>query len=213
MLEDPQWVEIYIKDGWKKTYKRFLLEKEEFGHLPRWVEGLKELQPHVDNLTSISGVTEAERRTVEKEELGISLPSGMGEVAIPQFPTPKRIIGKIKDLERKQMLTRLYNDYAYLSTYIHGLPDAVILKQGFGKYKGHFSSKQHEDVFQKEVVQPSLFFSLFAVLQAASELISLYHNDIDLRATVTEVWNLLSDHSLLGKVFWEIRAKRLLGSI
>ena len=137
----------------------------------------------------------------------------MGEVAIPQFPTPKRIIRKIKEPARKQMLTRLYNDYAYLSRYIHGLPDAVTLKQGFGKYKGHFSSRQREDVFQKEVVQPSLFFSLFAVLQATSELISLYHNDIDLRATVTEGWNLLSDHSLLGKVFWEIRAKRLLGSI
>ncbi len=213
MLEDPKWVRVYVKDGWKKLYKQALLQKEETKGLSRWVSSLNQRQPHIDNFTHICGVTEAERRTVEKEELGIPLPSGMVEEKIDTFPTPGKVIRKIKVPRRKQMLIRLYAEYEHFSSYVHGLPNAMDIKASFGKYKDRFSTKQKEAVFHKEIADPSLYLSCLSVVQSASELISLYPSDIELRAIVTQAWNLLSNHSLIGKIFWDIRAKSLLGSI
>ncbi|OFV99263.1 MAG: hypothetical protein A3H28_02710 [Acidobacteria bacterium RIFCSPLOWO2_02_FULL_61_28] len=213
MLEDAKWVGLYIKDGWKKFYKRFLLEKEESRDLPRLVGFPNEMQPHIDNLTHISGVTEAERRTVEEEELGISLPSGITKAKIDRFPTPKGIISKVNDQHRKQMLIRMYAEYEHLSSYVHALPDAIDFKRMFGKYRDRYPTKGIDGAFQKQVVGPSLIISFLSVIQSASELTCLYPCDIELSATVTEAWNLLTKYSLLGKVIWEIRAKTLLGSI
>ena len=159
------------------------------------------------------GVTEAERRTVEEEELGISLPSGITKAKIDRFPTPKGIISKVNDQHRKQMLIRMYAEYEHLSSYVHALPDAIDFKRMFGKYRDRYPTKGIDGAFQKQVVGPSLIISFLSVIQSASELTCLYPCDIELSATVTEAWNLLTKYSLLGKVIWEIRAKTLLGSI
>ena len=213
MLEDPKWVRVYVKDGWKKLYKQALLQKEETKRLPRWAGYLNQWQSYIDKHTNICGVTEAERRTVEKEELGIPLPSGMVEEKIDTFPTPGKVIRKIKVPRRKQMLIRLYAEYEHFSSYVHGLPNAMDIKASFGRYKDRFSTQQKEAVFHKEIADPSLYLSCLSVVQSTSELISLYPSDIELRAVVTRAWNLLSDRSLIGKVIWDIRAQSLLGSI
>ena len=214
MLEDPKWVGVYVKDGWKKLYKRFLLEKEEMKHLPRTSEPYNKLMaPDIKALQQISGVTEKEKVTIEKEELGSLLPPGMVEAKIKRFPTPVGVIQEINEHDRKQMLIRLYADYGHLSSYVHGLPEATDIKASFGKYSDRFSTKQKEDVFHKEISGPSLYLSYLSAIQSASELTCLYPGDIELSATVTEAWNLLTKYSLLGKVIWEIRAKALLRSI
>src|SRR2546425_899362 len=38
MLEDPQYVNIYLQDHWAKQYVKFLLMREETKSLPRWNE-------------------------------------------------------------------------------------------------------------------------------------------------------------------------------
>ncbi len=35
MFEDPKWVDNYVKDGWQKDYKLFLLRNEEWKRLPQ----------------------------------------------------------------------------------------------------------------------------------------------------------------------------------
>ena len=214
MLEDPKWVRVYVKDGWKKLYKRFLLEKEEAKDLPRMSEPHNKLMaPHIATLQQICGVTEAEKGTIEEEELGILLSPGMVEAKIRRFPTPGGVIKEVTEHDRKQMLIRLYAEYEHLSSYVHGLPEATDTRASFGKYKDRFPTKQKEDVFQKEIAGPSLYLSFLSVVQSAGELTCLYPGDIELSATVTEAWNLLTKYNLLGKAIWEIRAKRLLGSI
>ncbi|MBI1955719.1 MAG: hypothetical protein HYS38_04945 [Acidobacteria bacterium] len=213
MLEDPKWVKVYVKDGWKKQYRRFLLEKEEGRNLSRFEEPLRQMQPIIEKLQQICAVTEAEKGTIEKEELDVPLPVGIAEAKIEQFPTPKRVIRKISELGRKKMLFRLYAEYGLLSSYVHGLPAAATWKLGLGKYKDLFSSKQKEDIFQKEIAGPAIFLSCLSVIQSASELTRLYPNDVELRAAAADGWNLLSTHSLLGKVVWEIRSKALLGAV
>ena len=214
MLEDPKWVMVHVKDGWKKLYKRFLLEKEEAKDLPRMGAAHDKLMPpHIAALQQICGVTKAEKGTIEEEELGIPLSPGMVEAKIKRFPTPGGVIKEVTVHDRKQMLIRLYAEYEHLSSYVHGLPEATDTRALFGKYKDRFSTKQKEDVFQKEIAGPSLYLSFLSVVQSAGELTCLYPGDIELSAAVTEAWNLLTKYNLLGKVIWEIRAKRLLGSI
>jgi hypothetical protein len=45
MLEDPSYIDIYLKDGWKKRYITILLETEEHKALPRFDEFLNTLAP------------------------------------------------------------------------------------------------------------------------------------------------------------------------
>ena len=214
MLEDPKWVGVYVKDGWKKLYKRFLLEKEEATHLPRMSKPHNKLMaPYIAALQQLSGVTEEEKGTIEEEELGIALPPGIVRANIKRFPTPRGVIQEINEDDRKAMLIRLYADYGHLSSYAHVLPEATNIKASFGKYRDRLSTTQKEDMFQKEISGPSLYLSYLSVIQSASELTCLYPGDIELSATVTEGWNLLTKYSLLGKVIWEIRAKALLRSI
>ena len=213
MLEDRKWVELYAKNGWEKLYERYLLEREECKKLPRFIGGLKAMEPYIDGLQHISGVSDVERKTIESEELGIPMPKGIHEMRIKQFPTPGKIIEQIADQDCKKMLVRLYAEYEYLSSYVHGLPDAVSYKEIFGKHKHRFSTGRTEDIFQKRIVGPSLSLSWLTVVQSASELICLYPQDIELRATITEAWNKLLNHWILAKIIWEIRAKTLLGSV
>jgi hypothetical protein len=42
---------------------------------------------------------------------------------------------------------------------------------------------------------------------------TLYPADDELKRTVIEGWNVLSEMNLLGRVIWEIRAKSVLGVI
>jgi hypothetical protein len=75
------------------------------------------------------------------------------------------------------------------------------------------SEAQREDIFVKEVADPALLHSALSAIQGACELATLYPADIDLKRTVIEAWNLLSEMNLLGRIIWEMRTKALLGVI
>ena len=212
MVEDPKWISVYIKDGWKKMYKLFLCQRQEYGDLPRAREKLeREFLPAIRNLQELCGVKEEEKATIEVEELEIPVPSGKG-VSITSFPTPGRIIKKIHDADRRKMLMRLYAEYDQLSSYVHGLPSSEMLRRILGDHHDS-STGEREIIFDERVAGPALHYSCLSVAQASSELTCLYPNDVELRARVTDAWNLLTKHSLLGKTIWEIRTRKLLGSI
>ena len=75
----------------RDAYVRFLLDREERKSLPRFAEYLN-LQglPLVEELRRASGVTDAEKATVEAEELGTPLPLGVTEAKIRPFPRPAK---------------------------------------------------------------------------------------------------------------------------
>jgi hypothetical protein len=217
MLEDPAHVDQYLRDGWKKSYIRFLLQKEECGKLPRFDDYLKNHAPKwLTALQQLFCITDEERLTIEHEELGIPLPSGAQPKKIEAFPTPSKIIGKLKDAERRKMLERLYPEYKQLSSFIHGLPHSNLFRGMFDSrsvYRNLFPEAQLKDVWQREVAEASLVLSYLSVVQASGEVIGLYPQDIDLRAAVTEAVRYLADDVLLGKAIWQIRTRRLLGAL
>lgn len=121
MLQGGQNVRAFLKSGWKKKYIRFLLQREEHGHLPRFVEYFTETaQPWMDQLQVLSSVTEDEKRTIEEEQLGSSPGPAFASTPIRNFPLPMGVIEKCVDLNQKQMLMRLYPEYQFLCSFAHG---------------------------------------------------------------------------------------------
>lgn len=217
MVQDPSFVDSYVKSFWRDNYVRFLLVREECKGLRRFDEYLSQLGPgSLEMVRQAAGVTNDEKATVEWEELGTPLPAGMSKAEIRPFPTPMKVIKQILDLDRRRMLMRLYPEYRRLCAFVHGSAQAWMFKNAFWErspLQPHFSEAQRQDVFEKEVADPALLHSVLSVIQGACEVATLYPADIELKRTVIEAWNVLSEMNLLGRIIWEIRAKAVLGVV
>jgi hypothetical protein len=121
MLESPNFIDLYLKDGWKKRYVDFLLQREEMKNLPRFDDFNNVLGPQfLEEGAQHYRVTDAERRTIEQKQLGTPLPAGVKPAQIGSFPTPGRAITRMNRGDRRRMLERLYPDYVDLSSFTHG---------------------------------------------------------------------------------------------
>lgn len=214
VIEKPESLALYLKDGWKKLYIRHLCMREECAALPRVAIELQRVVPSREQFRLLSGVTEAEKQTIDEEELGVSLPRGVSRSQIKQFPTPRDVIRQVLDPERKAMLRRLYPEYQFLCGFVHFSPAATVLSSLLDprhRYAAMSSSGQKYDVFQKELAGPALWYDSISVAQSCSEFMSIYPDDVELARTALEGWKVLIEQSLIGRVIWQLRARRLLG--
>jgi hypothetical protein len=217
ITQDSSFADDYVKNFWKDNYVRFLLVREEHKTLPRFDSYINsDGQTVLAQLQHASGVTDEEKATIEFEELGTPLPLGMKLVNIRRFPQPWGVITKIADPDRKRMLMRLYPEYRRLCAFAHGSPQSSMFKTAFWErspVQRVTPESSRQNVFEKEVVEPAIFYSLLSVVQSACELAVIYPTDVELRRTVIEAWNLLVDSHLLGRIIWEIRTKAALNII
>ncbi len=216
LFEKPRWVDIYLKDGWKKQYVHFLLQREETQKLPRFDEFSKTIAPqNLEMQRRVLGVTAAEQHSIDLEEMGTPLPKGMAAAPIQRFPSPSGVINKLpKDGDKRRMLERLYPEYVYLCTFAHGLPDANFLKQMFNKdsaVRRMFDEKTLSDTFQREIAERAFQISVISIAQSTAELTALYPKNVDLIAATITAWKEMSDAGLLGRTVWALRTKSLLG--
>ena len=214
--EGPEWVDHYVRDGWKKQYEHFLLQREETKNLKRYDEFSNKTGPHhLGMVAQMLGITKEQIATVEHEELGTAMPAGMAKDEISQFPTPGKAINRIaKGCDKRRMLERLFPEYVFLCSFAHGLPDANLFKMMFNKdsrFRNFWSDDKLKNTFQKQVAQRAYTTSLISLVQSAAELTTLYPGDVELKAGVTKAWQEISRDSLLGKAVWNIRTKKLLG--
>jgi hypothetical protein len=216
IAEKPESLAHYLKDGWKKLYVRHLLMRQESSALPRMTNGLKKLEPELERMRQVSGVTEAEKSTIDFEELGVPLPSGMALARIPGFPTPADVVERVQDSDRKKMLTRLYPEYQFLCSFVHFSPAPAILATLLDErqpFRRHFTTGQVEEIFQKEIAIPALWFDQISVVQSCCEIFGVFPDDIELARAVTEAWAPISKSCLVGQAIWEVRTKKLLGAL
>lgn len=220
LLEDASYVNRYLQDGWRKKYVQFLLQKEECKDLQRFDDFSQNVGPYwMKALRDYAGVTDLQQATVDTEELGTPLPATPHK--IDRFPTPMGIIGKLPAGDKKHMLERLYPEYQYLSSFAHGLAESSFLRtlfdEPFVKSSGIASflpsSAHMADLFEKVITGPAFSVSFLSIVQSATELTTLYPNDLDLRVTVTNAWEHPSSGYMLGKAIWGIRSRRLLGAV
>src|SRR5262249_28558038 len=119
---------------WKKRYVQYLLMKEETQNIPRAQQYFQSGEPlqQINQLGDALGITAAQRATVELDELGTPLPTGIRADRIPNFPTPHQVIERITSSpEKKRMLKRLHANYSQLCSFAHGLRLANELKRLF----------------------------------------------------------------------------------
>lgn len=215
MFESPSWIDVYLQDGWKKQYVRLLLECHEVQNLGRFQEFCKKTAPrNLDAVRQLLGISDAQVATINKEELGSPMPTGLADKKIERFPTPSGVINKLPAGDKRRLLERLYAEYVFLCSFAHGLPDSLLFKMMFSKtppVPRAFDDEKMKDTFHRQVEQPAYTTSLISLVQAASELTVLYPADVELRAAVVKAWEKIVHGMLLGKVVWSVRTKRLLG--
>jgi hypothetical protein len=215
MIEDPSWVDCYLRDGWKKQYTRFLLQREETRGIARFDSYNESSGPEkLTLLQSILGITHEQRATIDLNELGTPLPPGMKARRIDRFPTPLGVIGALSIGDKRAMLERLYPEYVWLCSFAHGLPDAMFYKTTSDPdtpYKHIMDENELERVFKRRVQEPAYHISLLSIIQAVTEVTTMYPGDVNLRAAVTKAWKDIPDAVLFGQVLWRIRTERVLG--
>lgn len=215
IFEAPAVLGDYLKDGWKKLFVRHLAMCRECVSLPRVTEGLSKQRRWIDQMQIASGVSDTERQTIKAEELGVP-PSGATPAHIRPFPTPTKILSRIADPGRKRMLKRLYPEYSFPCGFVHFSPASVILASLLDSrqpFRRMFTSGQIEEVFQKEIAGPAVWFDVLSIVQSCSEVLDIYPGDVELARAYVNAWQQLSQNSFIGQVIWKLRAKKLLGVI
>jgi len=215
MFEHPKWVTIYLQDGWRKTYVRHLLQAEETKHLRRFDQHNTVTAPEtLDKLRTMIGVTGAQVATIHAVELGTPMPTGIKREQITRFPLPSGVIEQLQTGPKRTMLERLYIEYRYLSSFTHGLNDAMFFKllcNALPIVPHTFSPAERKEMWQREIAERSLTSALLSLAQATAELSALYPADAELRGAATKPWDVLADGHLLGQAIWNIRTRKLLG--
>lgn len=217
LVETPSYLSVYLKDSWKKLYIRFLLQREECRGLGRFSKYLnEEALPNLERMGSLIGISRDEIMTIDFDELGRPLPSGFIPVRISRFPTPKAVIRLVKDADRNRMLTRLYPEYQFLCSFVHVSPHPGMFKVMLDDrhpLKHLFSSESMDHMFQGEIAGPALTIDLISVAQGCAEVLTQYRANMDLLKVLEGAWKVITDSTLLGRVIWEIRTRKLLGVI
>jgi hypothetical protein len=214
LLQDTNNVSRFLKSGWKKQYIRFLLEREECKNIPRFDDFInKEGIQHHEKMRIFLNVSDAEKLTIESEELGTTMPAGIKKEVIPGFPTPAKIIDKIANPDQKSMLERLYPEYQWLCSFAHGDQNASFFRAVLDERSPQakfIDPEKRADLFQRQIAEPSLLYSAICAVQAATEVAAIYPHDVELTVRVTNAWSGLSRFTLLSSSVWERRAKKIL---
>jgi hypothetical protein len=216
IVERPDALSVYLKDGWKKVFVRNLLLKQECSGLKNLSEALDEQDRYLEGMRVLAGVTNEEKLTIEADELGVPVPQGFERKPIRGFPTPAEVLESIQDDSCRKMLCRLYPEYELLCSFVHlsphsrAFPAIFDQRQKFGEM---FTTKQREEMFQKEIARPALWNDFISIVQSCAEFVSVYPGDMDLAATVTEAWKVVLGHTLIGNAIWQLRTKGLLGAL
>ncbi len=217
MFESGEYVGVDLQDGWRTAYVKFLLVREECKNLPRFNDFINVQAPKsLEGLRTIAGVTEAQKFTVESDQLGAPMPQGVIPELIKRFPTPGKVIDTIASGDRQRMLIRLYPEYQQLSSIAHSRSDSGVFRAIFNsrsEFRRLFKNDELEDAFKKDVSERAFMISLLSMVQSAAELVALYPGDVDLRAAVMDSWKYFSESTLIGKTIWAIRTRVLLGAL
>jgi hypothetical protein len=217
LLQAPENVRLFLKNAWKRKYIHFLLDREELVKLRRFDDFfMKSGIDLMDKLQGVSFVTDTERRTIEYEQLGFPFGPRPESVHIKRFPTPGSTIASIANQNQRQMLERMYAEYEFLCSFAHGDAESVLFRSianPRSPFRHLFTTGEIEKFYQERVLEPPVIYSALGTILVATEIAALFPTNVDLHATVTKAWTLLTSGSLQCVPAWEIRAKRILGVI
>ena len=225
LLEDPErWTERYLKDEWRKTYERHLLDIDERSGLERYKDVLKERTDLLEEERKLFGITDEEEEVVEwryRNPPGTPTPSHLKAAlkTIAKFPVPKDVILEVSDTQLRDALRRLQREYGYFSGYSHS-GFFKLMPGMMGNMK--LTTSEKEKVVETEYDQ-SIWISYLATGIACTEAatrvlprglggsaLARMVAEVELLVKVSDLWNLLERTSLVGRAFYEMRARHVL---
>jgi hypothetical protein len=214
LLQSSENVRLFLKNGWKKKYIRFLLEREECMNLPRFDNFLQVLsQSPLDGLQRAVSISDEERRTIDIDELGPPFGPLPKRVPIGNFPTPMKVIEKLGSAPQQKMLKRLYPEYQFLCSFAHGDSEASLFRMVSNDRSAAsrvLSTSEIEDFYQRQVLEPPVLYSALSSTQVATEVSAIYPGDVELSAKLAKAWMFLLKAHLLARPIWDLRAKHVL---
>jgi hypothetical protein len=217
---DPEkWSLVYLKYGWKKLWEAFLLEAQERKNLQRFDEFYNGQGEEVfDKLRIAAEVTREEKEAIEDRfwnqyhGRNEKIPAHLADHQVQDFPMPRKICDQFRNHPLQPALERWYQQWRQLSDYSHVGADKITLAALLGR-GSHLSPAVRQLVIDKEV-NSSFVISCVATAFACTEVCAPFLAlDIELAGALAQLWHLLDTSSLLGKLFWDVRAKSLLPGV
>jgi len=216
LLDNPlHWFMVYKKDSWSLAYRRYLLTKHECEKLPSWKEYINKTAPnYLAKLEKLYGITCEEKEAIEFKfnNPNEKLPPHLKNKLPEPFPTAGRAKGHIKNTSLKDCLERWYQEYQYLSGYSHGHMVKPLGLSILESRELNISEEEKQKYYENEL-EPSLTVSYVSSASVCAESCPLLDYNIEVIEALTNLWNELTELSLLGKLFWNIRIRNLLGAI
>lgn len=219
LLDNPnRWFSVYKKDSWQRQYRKYLLEKHEREKLPRFKKSLNEIEPMFDKLQKRYGISSDEKEAIKFKfnNPNGELPSHLKHLKnkLPDFPTAGKALKELikNNNPVKYCLKRWYHEYKYLSGYSHGHMVKISMLAFLTSRELNISEGKKQELFEKEI-QDSFVVSFVSSASACAEACPLLVYNIEVIEALTNLWNELTELSLLGKLFWNIRISKLLGVI
>jgi lambda repressor-like predicted transcriptional regulator len=232
LVEDPEgWTERYLKDAWRTSYERHLIDAHERNGLPRYEDSLDQRSEDLDRKRRSLGITDEEEECVEwsfenppwLSQKRPKTPKHLldAEKSIATFPTPGGTIKKVTSDSLKEALVRLYREYSYLCGYSHS---------GFSKLlpgymEGHMSltTSEKQKVVETEYNQSIMLSYLGAGIACAEAATRKLPRDpagtsgpprpvvdANLLVKLSDLWGVLQSSSLLGRALYEMRLRHIL---
>lgn len=210
----PENLRLFLKNSWKKKYIRFLLQREEYKSLTRFDDFyLRQGLTTLNKLQAACFVTDAERSTIEVDELGTSALSVAAPARITQFPTPMGVIRHLQGAPQARLLKRLYPEYQFLCSFAHGDAEAAVFRtitDSRSPVRHFFQEDDRQDFYQRQVCEMPITYSALSSVQIATEIAAIYPSDVELLVKVSEAWVFLLKATLFAAPLWELRAKNVL---
>jgi hypothetical protein len=216
ILDNPsKWISMYFKDGWRRVYKhKVLVEVEETKDLPSYAEWKTEAEQRLNFYQQISGVSAEEKELVDFKfnNFGSPVPSHLKGLEI-YFPTPGQVKELITDTITKIFLKRWHQEYEHLCGNSHIGEEKIMIS---AMKKTRLSESNQNEYFQREIVLPSIVTSYISAASACTEawkFLIKYDNDLskssDFLNAVLDFWKDITQLGLMGKLFWNIHAKKV----
>ena len=216
LTESPENVNRFVREAWKRQYVRYPLFREELKGIDRFAETDASELSRLLKLAGVWGITEAERLTIEYDEMDTPPPAGFVRQPIKTFPTPGRVIKELPAGPKRAVLERLYIEYQDLCAYAHGRPIAGFSKavfDGRSPLRKMFTEAEIKKTFEQRVSSDCQAYSFISIAQSTAELTTLYPNDVELASAAIRAWNELHNSHILANAVWNIRTKRLFGVV
>ncbi|MGI8909529.1 MAG: DUF5677 domain-containing protein [Rubrobacteraceae bacterium] len=223
LLEDPQaWTRQYFKDDWRRHFERYLLDKDERSNLERHKEFIeRHAHDSIENERKEIGITEEEREFVKFKHYNKGIPTPLhlkpAAKTMEHFPTPAKVIDKVKEAQLADVLRRWHREYSYFSGYSHAGFHKLMPK--FIESSKKLTTSQREKVIETEY-DPALFVSYLAIASACTEASVKYLPcvdgsvarvaDVELLVKLDELWAVMRRSALLGKALWELRVRHIM---